>query len=107
MSKIAREDRRRVTLRYLHDQVTGRTTLTIDVEVPEDDMPHEHRQELREMAEEVLGVPLGSLPEDVSVQLKRPEAHARDGAPGHDHDHDHDHGHEHDAPAAAKQALKR
>ncbi len=86
--KEAREDRRRVTMRYRHDGVSGRTTLVIDVEVPEDEMPHEHRQELREMAEEVLGLPLGSLPEDVAVNL-RPARHA------HPEGADHDHGHEH------------
>lgn len=75
-------------MRYRHDEVSGRTTLVIDVEVPEDEMPHEHRQELREMAEEVLGLPLGSLPDDVTVNLRR-AAHA------HPEGADHDHGHEH------------
>ena len=71
----ARDDRRRVSLRYRHDRASGRSTLVIDVEVPEDEMPHEHRQELREMAEEILGVPLASLGEGVEVAL-RPAAHA-------------------------------
>lgn len=86
--KNARTDKRKVTLRYLHDGTTGKTTLTIDVEAPEEDMPHEHRQDLKEMAEELLGVPLGSLPEDINVRLKR----AKD---------DHDHGHEHEHPPAS------
>lgn len=73
--KQGRDDRRKVTIRYLHDAVSGKTTLTLDVEVPEDEMPHEHRKELREMAEELLGVPLSSLPEEVTVNLRRP-AHA-------------------------------
>ncbi len=90
-----REEQRRVTMRYRHDPATGRTTLVIDVEVPEDEMPHEHRQELREMAEEVLGVPLSSLPEDVTVNLRRPSARAT-----HDHAHDHDHSND-DAHGAA------
>ncbi|MDP3277670.1 MAG: hypothetical protein Q8Q09_20980 [Deltaproteobacteria bacterium] len=82
--KQARADERRVTIRYRADRATGRTSLTIDVEVPEDEMPHEHRQDLKEMAEELLGVPLGSLPADVEVQLKR-----AGGKEPHDHDHDH------------------
>src|SRR5690242_17098672 len=92
--KNARTDKRKVTLRYLHDGTTGQTTLTIDVEAPEEDMPHEHRQDLKEMAEELLGVPLGSLPEGVNVRLKR----AKD-----DHDHGHDHDHDHERPAAREE----
>lgn len=87
--KETRDDRRRVTMRYRHDGASGRTTLVIDVEVPEDEMPHEHRQELREMAEEVLGLPLGSLPDDVQVNLRRAgAAHAH--PEGGDHDHEHE-----------------
>ena len=84
--KETRDERRRVTMRYRHDGTTGRTTLVIDVEVPEDEMPHEHRQELREMAEEVLGLPLGSLPGDVQVNLRRAGA-GHTHAEGDDHDH--------------------
>lgn len=99
--KQARADERRVTLRYRFDKQTGRTTLTVDVEVPEDDMPHEHRQDLKEMAEEILGVPLGALGEHVEVQLKRAgKAH------DHDHDHDHDHEHERQENAPARPAVK-
>lgn len=83
--KEGREDRRRVTLRYRHDGETGLTTLTVDVEVPEDEMPHEHRQELKEMAEELLGVPLGSLPEGVSVNLRR-AGHAHPHPEGEEHE---------------------
>ncbi len=103
--KQGREDQRRVTLRYLHDGESGVTTLVIDVEVPEDEMPHEHRQELREMAEELLGVPLGSLPEGVKVNLKRPSEHGR----AHDHEHDHEHEageSEREAEGSGRQALK-
>ncbi len=104
MSKIAREDQRRVTLRYLHDRATGKTTMTIDVEVPEDDMPHEHRQELKEMAEELMGVPLGSLPADVEVTLKRPErGKAHDHGDGHEHEHEH----ETEGPGRAPQGVKQ
>jgi hypothetical protein len=69
--KTNREDKRRVTLRYGFDVATGKTTLVIDVEAPEEDMPHEHRRDLKEMAEELLGVPIASLPEGVEVQLRR------------------------------------
>jgi hypothetical protein len=63
----------------------------IDVEVPEDEMPHEHRQELREMAEEVLGLPLGSLPGDVQINLRRAGAgHAHPDGRHHDHEHEHE-----------------
>lgn len=80
--KAARQDQRRVSLRYLHDGTTGKTTLTIDVESPDEDMPHEHRKDLKEMAEELLGVPLGSLPEDVNVNLRPAKG-------GHSHPHPH------------------
>lgn len=92
--KQGREAQRRVTLRYRHDAASGRATLVIDVEVPEDDMPHEHRQELREMAEELLGVPLSSLGEEVEVALRR-AGHA------HPHPHPHPEGAAEDHPAGA------
>ena len=96
--KQARSDERRVTLKYRFDRVTGKTTLTVDVEVPEDDMPHEHRQDLKEMAEELMGVPLGSLPPEVTVSLK-PAGKAKD--------HDHDHDHEQEQPSQrTKQSIK-
>lgn len=90
-------------MRYRHDGVSGRTTLVIDVDVPEDEMPHEHRQELREMAEEVLGLPLGSLPEDVTVNLRR-AGHAHPEGGDHDHGHEHEEGGEVAKRAAAKSA---
>jgi hypothetical protein len=88
-------------MRYRHDEVSGRTTLVIDVEVPEDEMPHEHRQELREMAEEVLGMPLGSLPEEVTVNLRR-AGHAHPEGSDHDHGHEHEGSTEQSGRAAAK-----
>jgi hypothetical protein len=101
--KNARQDQRRVKLRYAHDAATGRTTLTIDVEVPEDEMPHEHRTDLKEMAEELLGVPLGSLPEEIEVRLRRAGGH-------HEHEHGEHEGHEHeerrDEAARGKQGVK-
>jgi hypothetical protein len=96
--KRVREDRRRVTLRYRHDAETGKTTLTIDVEAPEEDMPHEHRRDMREAAEELLGMPLGSLPEDVEVRL-RPVA-------DHDHPHPHPHPEERPEPPTAPERKK-
>jgi hypothetical protein len=57
------------------------------------------------MAEEILGVPLGALGENVEVQLKR-------AGKKQDHDHDHDHGHDHDhardegTNAPARQGVK-
>jgi hypothetical protein len=97
--KTSRDDQRRVTIRYRHDGATGRSTLVLDVEAPEEDMPHEHRQDLKEMAERLLGVPLGSLPEGIEVNLRRTQK-----VP-HDHDHDHDHGPE-PAQAPAREAQK-
>jgi len=67
--KETREGQRRVTLRYRHDAGTARTVLVIDVESPADEMPHEHKHDLRAMAAEVLGVPLDQLPEGVEVRL--------------------------------------
>jgi hypothetical protein len=55
------------------------------------------------MAEEILGVPLGALGENVEVQLKRAgKAHDHP----HDHDHDHDHDHERQENAPARPAVK-
>ncbi|MEZ4405700.1 MAG: hypothetical protein R3A52_04270 [Polyangiales bacterium] len=99
--KTSRSDQRRVTMRYRHDRATGRSTLVIDVESPEDEMPHEHRQDLKEMAEELLGVPLGSLPEGVEVNLKRVSP------PGHTHGEG-EHEHEHEETAAQQRgAIKQ
>jgi hypothetical protein len=103
--KEGRQDRRRVTLRYRQDAVTGKVSLVIDVEVPEDEMPHEHRHDLREMAEELLGMPLGSLPEGTAVNLKPQGAKPAAAAPDHDHEHDEAQGHEH-PPVAAREASK-
>ena len=66
---------RKVTLRYIHDELSGKTSITVDVKVDEDEMPHEHRQDLKQMAEELLGVPLGSLPDEIQVRLQRQGGH--------------------------------
>lgn len=96
MSKQARQDLQRTKLTYRHDRVTGQTTLKIDVEVPEDDMPHEHRQSLTEMAEELTQVPLRELEAmGATITLKRPDHGAK-------HTHTNEKGeeveHEHEAP---------
>ena len=106
--KEGRENQRRVTLRYRQDATTGMVSLVIDVEVPEDEMPHEHRHDLREMAEELLGMPLGSLPEGTAVNLKPQGAAGAVPLVGHEHDHGHDESvpHEH-APVAARAATKQ
>ena len=102
--KEARQSQRRVTLRYRQDAVSGRVSLVIDVEVPEDEMPHEHRHDLREMAEELLGMPLGSLPEGTTVQLK-PQG-ARSAADDHGHEHGEGDAHEH-PPTPTRGAAKQ
>jgi hypothetical protein len=99
--KEGRQNQRRVTLRYRQDAATGMVSLVIDVEVPEDEMPHEHRHDLKEMAEELLGVPLGSLPEGTTVRLKPQGAKA----PSDDHEHG-EATHEH-PPIAAREATKQ
>ena len=106
--KEGRKDQRRVTLRYRQDAVTGKVSLIIDVEVPEDEMPHEHRHDLREMAEELLGMPLGSLPEGTAINLKPQGAQPADQPPAAapDHEHEHEHEHEH-PPVVAREATKQ
>jgi hypothetical protein len=98
--KEGRQNQRRVTLRYRQDAVTGKVSLVIDVEVPEDEMPHEHRHDLKEMAEELLGMPLGSLPEGTEVKLKPQGAKPTAPEPGEAHEHEH-------PPAAAREATKQ
>lgn len=80
--KQTREDQRKITFRYRYNAKTGQTTLVIDVESPEDEMPHEHRGDMKQAAEELLGIPLSELPEDIEVNLK---------SKGHAHPHPHPH----------------
>jgi len=94
--KQGREDLKKTTLTYLHDAATQRTVVTIDVDVPEDDMPHEHRLSLREQAEEILGVPVSEIEAmGVVVKLK---------SPGHSHPHPHP---EEPAPGELVQIRKK
>jgi hypothetical protein len=71
----SREDLRKVTFRYRYNAETGQTTLVIDVESPSEDLPHEHKRDMREMAEELLGVPLSELPEEIEVNLRAKHTH--------------------------------
>ena len=104
--KEGRQNQRRVTLRYRQDAVTGMVSLVIDVEVPEDEMPHEHRHDLREMAEELLGMPLGSLPEGTAVNLKPQGAKGALRSSDHERAHDESVPHEH-APTSTRAPTKQ
>ena len=93
MSKIERD--RRVTMTLTQDG--SNTTLKIDVDSIDEDMPHEHRRDLRETAEDALGMPLSALPEHVRVELRRKVRGVV--VPTDDHDHEHgDHTHIHVQP---------
>ncbi len=61
---------RKITLTYRERGPSGRPTLTVDVSADADILPHEHREDMREIAARVMGVPLGSL-EGVEVELRR------------------------------------
>lgn len=101
MSKQARQDLQRTKLTYRFDKATGQTTLKIDVEVPEDDMPHEHRQSLTEMAEELIQAPIGQLEEmGATVTLKRPNHGGK-----HVHEDGTEHA-DHEAPSRLVQRQK-
>lgn len=97
MSRIAKG--RRIALTYQEKGATGRPTLIVDVSADDDVLPHEHREDMREIAAEVLGVPLKSL-EGVEVELKKTGGdHTHPGDPGHEHEHPHPH-EEKEKPAA-------
>lgn len=95
---------RKIKLTYQQRGPSGRPTLTVDVSADDDILPHEHREDMREIAAKVMGVPLASL-EGVEVELKRTGGDHHH--PG-DHDHDHEHGHEHPVslPTAAPENEK-
>jgi hypothetical protein len=82
MTKIVQG--RKITISYREGGADGKATLVIDVSADSGDLPHEHREDLREMASELLGVPLSSLPDDIKVELKRT-------GPPHAHPHPHPH----------------
>jgi hypothetical protein len=74
---------RKITISFREGGADGRATLVIDVATDAGDLPHEHRDDLKTMASELLGVPIDSL-KDVEVKLKRT-------GPPHTHDHPHPH----------------
>lgn len=79
---------RKITLTYREATREAKATLVIDIATDEGDLPHEHREDLRQIAAELMGVPLSAIPPDIEVALKRePSDHA------HDHDHAHSHPH--------------
>jgi hypothetical protein len=89
---------RKITLSYREATKTAKATLVIDVATDEGDLPHEHREDLRQLAAEVMGVPLSAIPPDIEVELKKR---------GGDHSHDHDHGHAHPAQPSSKSEPER
>jgi len=86
---------KKIKLTYRERGPSGRPTLTVDVSADDDILPHEHREDMREIAAQVMGVPLASL-EGVEVELKRT---------GGDHSHPHPHPHSHDQPIALPSAA--
>ena len=94
MSTIERG--RRITLTYKENAGTGKATLVIEISAGSDILPHEHRDDMRNVAAELLKVPVKSL-EGVEVELKR--------VPGDHHHHDEDeHGHTHEPAKQAPQS---
>lgn len=96
MSRIDRG--KKITLTYRENDGTGKATLVIEVAADDDILPHEHREDMRQIAAAMLQVPVSAL-EDVEVELKRT---------GGDHDHGHAHGHAHPVaqPEAAPEKSK-
>jgi len=84
---------RKITLTYREATRSAKATLVVDIATDEGDLPHEHREDLRQLAAEALGLPLSALPPDIEVELKK-----RGGDHSHEHDHDHDHDHSHAHP---------
>lgn len=72
---------KKIKLTYRERGPSGRPTLTVDVSADDDILPHEHREDMRQIAAAVMGVPLTSL-EGVEVELRRV---------GGDHEHPHPH----------------
>ena len=88
MSRIPRG--KQITFTFKERGPGGKAVLVIDVSAEDDILPHEHRDDMRQVAAELLDVPAAAL-EGVEVEMKRT---------GGDHSHDHDHGHAHPAPIA-------
>jgi hypothetical protein len=86
MSTIERG--RKITPVYKLDETTKKATLTMEVAAGSDILPHEHREDMRSLAAELLAVPVAAL-EGVDVVMKRvpgPVPHT------HDDEHEHEHG---------------
>jgi len=86
---------KKIKLTYQERGASGRPTLIVDVAADDDILPHEHREDMREIAAAVMGVPLASL-EGVEVELKRT---------GGDHHHPGDHAHPHEHPVSLPTAA--
>jgi hypothetical protein len=101
MSTIERGKRIKMTFRQRGP--SGRPTLIVDVSAEDDMLPHEHREDMQEIAAAVMGVPVASL-EGVEIQLRRaPPEHAHPHP--YPHPQGHGHGHEHEeAPAEPPKA---
>jgi hypothetical protein len=84
MTRIARG--KNITFTFKEKGPGGKATLVIDVSAEDDILPHEHRDDMREVAAELLAVPVAAL-EGVDVELKRTGG-----------DHEHPHPHPHPAP---------
>jgi hypothetical protein len=79
MTRIARG--KQITITFKERGPSGKPTLQIDVAADDDILPHEHREDMREIAAAMLKVPVASL-EGVEVELKKT---------GGDHEHPHPH----------------
>ena len=82
MSRIAKG--KSITFTFKERGPSGKAVLTIDVNAEDDILPHEHREDMREVAAELLDVPVAALT-DIEIEIKRKPS---------DHTHDHDHTHE-------------
>jgi hypothetical protein len=101
MSTVARG--RTVRLTFRDRGPSGKATLTIEISGGDDVLPHEHRDDVRQVAAEILAVPAATL-KDVEVELKRipgnhPHPHGEHDEHEHEHDHsEHSHSHTHEQP---------
>lgn len=98
MSRIDRG--RTIRLRFRERGPSGKATLTVEISGGDDILPHEHRDDVRQVAAEILAVPVSTLKDiEVEVELKRiPGDHPHEHPHSHDDDHHHDHDHAHPHP---------
>ncbi|MEN0060669.1 MAG: hypothetical protein AAGA48_00895 [Myxococcota bacterium] len=64
------EGGKRIQLTWRERGQNGRPTLIVTVSAADDILPHEHREDMQEVAAAVMGVPLAAL-EGVEVELRR------------------------------------